>query len=99
LMILQEKFNLRQLARNTFLLTMGRPIFTLITLALLILVLVISSFVPILPVFFTFGFMAQCSMRATMELVKEAQERRAELEEKNKPKEPAERIPPWRMKQ
>lgn len=99
LLILQEQFNLRQLARNTFLLTMGRPIFTLITLILLITVVVISSFVPILPVFFTFGFLAQCSMRATMELVKEAEERRAELEEKNKPKEPAERIPPWRMKQ
>ena len=100
LLVLQDEPNLRTLARNAFLMTMGRPIFTLITLVLMIVISILSLFIPILPLFLTFGFLAQWSMRATLELVKDAEERRAALEEAERRKnQPAERIPPWRMKQ
>jgi uncharacterized membrane protein YesL len=97
LLILQEQQNLRLLARNAFLMTMGRPVFTLITVVLMAIFTVISLILPVLPLFLTFAFFAQWSMRATLELVKDAEERRAALEEaEGRKRQPAERIPPWR---
>ena len=97
LVVLQETPSLRLLARNAFLMTMGRPIFTLINLVLMAIFVVLSLILPVLPLFLTFAFFAQWSMRATLELVKEAEERRAALEEaEGRKQQPAERIPPWR---
>jgi len=100
LLILQDEPKLRALARNAFLMTMGRPIFTLITLVLMLAISIASVIVPPLAIFITIGFLGQWSMRATLELVKEAEERRLALEEAaERNKRPAERIPPWRTKQ
>lgn len=80
LMLLQERPDLRTIARNALLMTVGRPIFTLTTLVLMGLVVATALLIPLLtPLFFLFivALLVQWSMRATQTLIKEAEDRRA----------------------
>ena len=81
LMLLQEEPSLKLLARNTLLMAAGRPLFTVITLILMLVVVALSVFIPIILVLIGVALLAQWSFRATLTLVKESEERRAALEE------------------
>src|SRR5439155_25955653 len=65
LMLLQTDKRIRVIARNTFLMALGRPIFTLVTLLLMAVIVAISISLPILPLVLTFSFLALWSFRAT----------------------------------
>src|SRR5579859_1320916 len=81
LMILQNDRRLRILARNAFVMALGRPIFTLITLILMVVIIILSAVVPPLGVLITFAFLALWGYRATTKLIKDAEDRRAAREE------------------
>lgn len=80
LMLLNPASRLRQVARQAFIMTLGRPVFTFTTLLLMILVSAFSILLPALFFFFTVALLAQASVRATQELSREAEERRAAAE-------------------
>jgi uncharacterized membrane protein YesL len=83
LMILQTDKRLRVIARNAFLMVLGRPIFTLVTLILMALLgVALGTMLPILPFLLTFSFLAIWSFRATTALVADAEARRAAQEER-----------------
>ena len=82
LMILQTDKRIRTIARNAALMTFGRPLFTLITLALMVAITVGSIFLPILFLLATGSFLAIWSFRAVLTLIAEAEERRTAAEEK-----------------
>lgn len=82
LMILQTDKRLRTIARNAALMTFGRPLFTLVTLALMAVIVFASIWLPILMLLATAAFMAVWSFRATLTLIAEAEARRAAAEEK-----------------
>jgi uncharacterized membrane protein YesL len=77
LLMIQEHPRLRTLARNALILTLGRPIFTLITLVLMAIIVAITLIVPLLPLFFTFALLSQWGARATLLLVADSEARRA----------------------
>jgi uncharacterized membrane protein YesL len=82
LMLIQTDKRLRIIARNAFLMVFGRPIFTLVTLAMMGAITALSFIVPILPLLLTFAFLALWSFRATTTLVADAEARRlARLEQ------------------
>lgn len=80
LILLQEQPTLRLVARNSFLMVVGRPLFTLITLALMGLLLFLSLFLVVPTLLLTLGFLALWGMRATMQLIADARRRREEAE-------------------
>jgi hypothetical protein len=81
-MILQTDKRVRVIARNAIVMVLGRPIFTLVTLILMVLLgAVLGTFVPLLPLLLTFAFLAIWSFRATNTLIAEAEARRAAQEE------------------
>jgi uncharacterized membrane protein YesL len=82
LMQLQTDKRIRTIARNAALMTFGRPIFTLVTLALMAIIVAASVFIPLILLLITFSFLALWSFRATLTLVAEAEARRAEAAEK-----------------
>ena len=82
LMILQADKRIRTLARNAFLMTLGRPVFTAGTAIMMVLILGVSVVFPVLCLVVTFAFLATWSFRATKKLIKDAADRRAELEER-----------------
>ena len=82
LMVLQTDKRIRTIARNAALMTFGRPLFTLVTLALMAIIVVASIWLPILLLLATAAFMAIWSFRATITLVGEAEARRTAAEEK-----------------
>jgi uncharacterized membrane protein YesL len=82
LMQLQTDKRIRTIARNAALMTFGRPLFTLVTLALMAVIAVTSIWLPILLLLATASFMAIWSFRATLTLITEAEARRAAAEEK-----------------
>lgn len=75
---LQEQPTVRMLARNTFLMVMGRPIYTLVTLVLMGVFFGLSLVLLIVPLMITFSFFAVWGARATKQLVDEARRRREE---------------------
>ncbi|MBC8075083.1 MAG: hypothetical protein H7Y32_03325 [Chloroflexales bacterium] len=77
LLILQDRPRLRTLGRNVLVLTLGRPIFTLLTLVLMTVIIVLSVFIPLLPLIITFALLAQWGFRAALLLIKEMEDRRA----------------------
>ncbi|MFV9505572.1 MAG: hypothetical protein AB4911_13535 [Oscillochloridaceae bacterium umkhey_bin13] len=80
LVLLQEQPSLRLIARNTALMVVGRPFFTLFTL-LLMLGLVLLSVILVIPALtFSVALLAVWGMRATMTLIDDARRR---LEEAN----------------
>jgi uncharacterized membrane protein YesL len=82
LMILQTDKRIRTIARNAALMTFGRPLFTLVTLALMAIIVFASIWLPILMLLATAAFMAVWSFRATLTLITEAEARRVAAEEK-----------------
>jgi uncharacterized membrane protein YesL len=77
LIILQEQPNLRLLARNALVMTLGRPLFTLTTLVLMSIIVVLS-YVVVVPLFIvTFSLLAVWGMRATTALIEDDKARRA----------------------
>lgn len=85
LVFLQEQPDLRLVGRNAFLMVMGRPLFTLITLLLMGVLFVLSLYL-VLPVFLvTIAFYALWGMRATMALIADARRRREAAEAASAP--------------
>jgi hypothetical protein len=81
LMILQEEFSLRLIWRNAAVMTLGRPIFTIVTAILMAVLIGISIFAAILPVLMTITLLALWGMRAAIAIVTADQERQRALEE------------------
>lgn len=79
LILLQERPDLRMVARNALVLSLGRPLFTLTTLALMIGLLVLANYFPVLLMLCVGIVLSQWSLRATMYLLA-ADQRRAEPE-------------------
>jgi uncharacterized membrane protein YesL len=77
LMLLQTDKRVRTIARNAALMTFGRPVFTAVTLILMLIVVVVSYILRILPLIITFAFLALWGFRATATLIAEAEARRA----------------------
>lgn len=82
LMLIQVDKRIRIIARNALLMVFGRPVFTLLTMILMGAVVVLSTFVPVLPFLLTFSFLAHWSFRATTQLIEDAEARRQALEAK-----------------
>lgn len=82
LMILQEDKSLRIIGRNALLMTLGRPVFSLVTLVFMIAITVLSFMITLPPFIITFAFLAIWGMRATLKLVADARERQEALEQK-----------------
>jgi uncharacterized membrane protein YesL len=82
LLLLQNDKRIRVIARNAFLMAVGRPIFTLVTLIMMAVIFVASIWLVILPFILTFAFLALWSFRATTRLIADAEARRAAREEK-----------------
>jgi uncharacterized membrane protein YesL len=82
LMLLQTDKRIRTIARNAALMTFGRPLFTLVTLALMIAITIGSIFLPILFLLATAAFLAVWGFRAVLTLIAEAEARRIAAEEK-----------------
>lgn len=81
LMIIQSDRRLRSIVRNAFLMTFGRPLFSLLTLVMMALVTVLSVVVPILAFLITFSFLAVWGFRATLRLIEDDEARRAAREQ------------------
>ncbi len=63
--------------RYAFALAMGRPLFTLVTLILMLFLVLLTALVPVLSLVVTVVLLAQWSMRATLLLLEEAEAHRA----------------------
>lgn len=80
LVFLQDTPNLRLVARNAFLMALGRPVFTFLTIVLMAAIAILSM-VLMVPVFlFTVAFLALWSLNATRQLVDDARRRREAAE-------------------
>jgi uncharacterized membrane protein YesL len=79
---LQTDKRIRTIARNAALMTFGRPIFTIVTLILMVVITVTSIWLPILLILATASFLALWSFRATLTLIAEAEARRSAAEDK-----------------
>jgi uncharacterized membrane protein YesL len=77
LLLLQSDKRLRVIARNAFLMALGRPIFTLLTLIMMLVIFGASLWLVILPFVLTFAFLALWSFRATSRLIADAEAQRA----------------------
>jgi hypothetical protein len=85
LMALQEQFSLRLIARSAGLMVVGRPIFTVVNLALMLLV-IFGSLMVVLPIFMiTVAFLNVWSVRAARDLIEDARRRRGEAEAQEAP--------------
>jgi hypothetical protein len=78
LVFLQERPDLRLIARNAFLMALGRPIFTVLTLLLMGVLFIVSAYLIAPIVLFTLAFLAVWSTRATKTLIDDARRRREE---------------------
>lgn len=74
LMVLLERPSLRQIGRTALVLIVSRPVYTLVTMMLMGVILVISSVVLVVPfLLFAVSLLALWSVRATQFLLDEAQ--------------------------
>jgi uncharacterized membrane protein YesL len=76
LLIMQEQFSLRQIARNALLMVLGRPIFTLLNLALMLVLLGLATYLVVPVVLIGVALLNIWSLRATRTLIEDAQRRR-----------------------
>lgn len=82
LIFLQEEPDLRLVARNAFLMALGRPIFTFLTLAMMLAIVLLSAFL-IVPLFLvTVALLALWSVNAARQLIADSRRRREEAEAK-----------------
>ncbi len=82
LILLQERPDPRLVARNALVLSLGRPLFTLTTLALMVGLLVLANYFPVLLLLCVGMVLSQWSLRATMHLLAADPQRRSEREAK-----------------
>ena len=84
LMLLQTDKRIRVIARNAVLMALGRPLFTLVTLVLMVAIFILSLLpgVLIVPGLIVFALLAVWSFRATNKLIEDADERRRLAAEK-----------------
>lgn len=76
LLVLQEQPDLRAIARNAFLMALGRPVFTFLSLVLLVIILALSLYL-VLPIFLlTVALFALWSVHAARLLIDDARRRR-----------------------
>ena len=80
LVVLQEDTRVRTIYRNAILMTLGRPLFTLLTLILMLASLALSVVVLLLLLVVTGSLLALWGMRATKRLIEDADARRAALD-------------------
>lgn len=80
LAFLQERPELRLIARNAFLMAVGRPIFTVLTLLMMGIVFLLSAYLLVPIVLFSVAFLAVWSTRAARTLIDDARRRREEAE-------------------
>jgi uncharacterized membrane protein YesL len=85
LMAMQEQFSLRLIARSAALMVVGRPIFTAVSLALMLLVLGISTVAVVPLVAITPAFLNVWSVRAARTLIDDARRRRNAAEDAAEP--------------
>ena len=83
LMRIQSDKRVRTIARNAALMTFGRPVFSLVTLVMMALIVLVSIWLPFLLLIATFAFLALWSFRATLTLIAEAEARRTAAAEKS----------------
>ncbi|NTU83030.1 MAG: hypothetical protein HGA45_27290, partial [Chloroflexales bacterium] len=76
LVFLQEQPDLRMVARNAFLMALGRPIFTFVSLVLAVALLVLSLYLVVPPFLITAALFALWSVHATRQLIEDARRRR-----------------------
>lgn len=78
LMLLQSDKRVRVIARNAALMTFGRPVFTLVTFVMMVVITILSVLpgVFLLPGLILFSLLAVWSFRATNKLIEDAEERR-----------------------
>jgi uncharacterized membrane protein YesL len=81
LAFLQDQPDLRLIARNAFLMSVGRPIFTFLTLVLMALILGLSLFLVVPALLLTVAFLPVWATRATRQLIDDARRRREAAEE------------------
>jgi uncharacterized membrane protein YesL len=82
LMQIQTDKRIRTIARNAALMTFGRPVFTLVTLVLMLAITIGSIFLTILFLLATGSFLAIWSFRVVLTLIEEAEARRTAAAEK-----------------
>lgn len=80
LIVLQETPTLRLVARNSILMAAGRPVFTLVNLALIGLLLFVSLALVVPTLLLTISLLSLWGMHATMELIADARRRREQDE-------------------
>jgi hypothetical protein len=80
LIFLQERPDLRLIARNSALMALGRPLFTVATLLLMGLVTLLSAYLVLPLLIITAALLAIWSTKATRTLIEDARRRREEAE-------------------
>ncbi len=85
LAFLQEQPDLRTIARNAFLMTVGRPIFTILTLLLMGAFFLLSALLIAPLVLFSTAFLTVWATRATRTLIDDARRRREAADGTTKP--------------
>jgi uncharacterized membrane protein YesL len=81
LLLLQSDKRLRVIARNSLLMTLGRPLFTLITAIMMAIIFVLAVVVPLVGVLVGAAFLALWGFRACTRLIEDAEARRAARDE------------------
>lgn len=79
LSVIQADKRLRTIWRNAALLTLGRPVFTLITALIMVILGALSVFIPLLLILLAPAFFAVWGFRATQAAIADAEERRRKL--------------------
>lgn len=82
LSVLQEDKRLRMIWRNAALLTLGRPVFTLLTALIMVILGALSVLIPLLLILIAPAFFAVWGFRATQAAIADAEERRRQFLEK-----------------
>lgn len=80
LVFLQEEPDLRLVARNAFLMALGRPIFTFLTIVLMLAIVLLSLFLVVAPFLITVALLALWSISAARQLIDDARRRREAAE-------------------
>lgn len=81
LMLLQAQPSVRLVWRNAFVMSFGRPLFTFLTSLLMLIIIVLSIVVIILPVILSIALLTLWSMRATIAIITNDEERRLAREQ------------------
>lgn len=81
LIIIQQEKRLRLIMRNALVMSLGRPLFTLFSGLMMLIIIGLSIWLFILPLLITFALLALWGTRATNALIADAEARRLAREE------------------